>query len=70
VDECKPLAWGRAARRITKVTGLYKHFRQVNGVITEGGGRGPLSLSYFVGLAKESLPIKTDMIIMKARLLT
>eukprot|EP00227_Mantoniella_beaufortii_P022117 CAMPEP_0197579570 /NCGR_PEP_ID=MMETSP1326-20131121/3552_1 /TAXON_ID=1155430 /ORGANISM="Genus nov. species nov., Strain RCC2288" /LENGTH=753 /DNA_ID=CAMNT_0043143083 /DNA_START=133 /DNA_END=2391 /DNA_ORIENTATION=+ len=53
--------WARANDEIKKVAGLINHFQEVTKqVITEG-----TPLASFLRMAKESLPIKTDMIVLK-----
>jgi small-conductance mechanosensitive channel len=57
--------WVSTTEKIKHMPGLHSafaHIKQVQTVIKE---RGTLSLSSFLRLAKETLPIKTDMIILK-----
>ena len=50
--------WRKASDQAKKVQGILRHFVEVN----TRGMKDPLSLGAFVGLAKEHLPIKMDMI--------
>jgi hypothetical protein len=57
-------SWAHVGQNIKKVPGLYSaflHMKTVKHVIEEG----PLSLATFLRLAKDTLPIKTDMIMLK-----